>query len=137
MKVFIDTNILVDVLTVRTDERLTESSARLLNLKGCENLQFCISTISAATCFYFLKDAESAIKSFGIIIRDMQILSATKENLVDALESGNFKDKEDAMQHSIARRNACDLIITRNVRHFPHTNIPVMTPEDFLQRISE
>ena len=41
-------------------------------------------------------------------------------------------DFEDAVQFYTAVYSEADYIITRNVKHFPQDNIPVLTPTDFL-----
>jgi len=42
-------------------------------------------------------------------------------------------DFEDMLQYQCAKANFCDMIITRNSKHFTFAEIPVLTPSDFLK----
>ena len=46
--------------------------------------------------------------------------------------SSDFKDKEDGFNYFIAKQNKCDIIITRNIKDFKHSSIPIHTPKQFL-----
>lgn len=39
----------------------------------------------------------------------------------------------DTNQYECAKAHGCDLIITRNCKHFPISGIPVMPPSDYLR----
>ena len=47
--------------------------------------------------------------------------------------SSIFDDLEDSFQHQCAIKAKCDVLITINKKHFPCKDIPVMTPEEFLE----
>ena len=49
-----------------------------------------------------------------------------------AVSSSSIADFEDAVQYFTAAYSDADYIITRNVKHFPQDNIPVLTPTAFL-----
>ena len=53
-------------------------------------------------------------------------------SLLDKAIASSIADFEDAVQFYTAVYSEADYIITRNVRHFPQDNIPVLTPADFL-----
>ena len=53
----------------------------------------------------------------------------------DALRSDN-PDFEDALQISCADYGNCDVIVTRDTKHFDaYTDIPVYTPKEFLDKL--
>lgn len=54
------------------------------------------------------------------------------DRTVDDALASNFDDFEDAMQYYAAVKCKADFIITRNVKDFAGTKIPVMTPDDYL-----
>jgi hypothetical protein len=60
-----------------------------------------------------------------VVSLDEKILSRT----IDA----DFKDFEDGIQFFSAMRCDADYLITRNVKDFPHQDIPILTPEEFLK----
>ncbi len=49
----------------------------------------------------------------------------------------DFQDFEDAMQYHSALRANADIIITRNKKDFSASKIPVFTPQEFLDAVSE
>jgi len=57
-------------------------------------------------------------------------------SLLDKAISSPISDFEDAVQFYTAVYSEADYIITRNVKHFPQGNIPVLTPTEFLVLIS-
>lgn len=59
------------------------------------------------------------------------VLSMDGAQLKDVLKL-RTSDMEDVMQYVCALNNNCDLIVTRNTRHFSFSSIPVYTPKDFL-----
>jgi len=46
-----------------------------------------------------------------------------------------FKDFEDAIQYYTATQNNVPVILTRNLKDYKQSAIPVMTAEDFLKNI--
>jgi len=57
------------------------------------------------------------------------------ERDVNFAMNSNIPDKEDAMQISCAERGDCEIILTRDSKHFSESPIPVLSPSDFLSRI--
>ena len=51
-----------------------------------------------------------------------------------ALERNDFPDFEDCLQDECATQNHADYIITRNIDDFSSSNIPAITPLDFLEK---
>ena len=50
-----------------------------------------------------------------------------------ALNDDSFKDFEDSLQYFTAVENGLDLIITRNLKDFKASGLPVMTARQFLK----
>ena len=56
---------------------------------------------------------------------------------VDAVEYGLtdiFEDFEDAIQYHIAKKNHCSKVLTRNLKDYKQSSIPVITAEHFFKR---
>jgi len=64
----------------------------------------------------------------------MHILPMDRRDVRFAMDS-NIPDKEDAMQISCAQRGECEIILTRDSKHFTESALPVLTPAEFLARI--
>ena len=133
MKLFIDTNVVIDVLAQR--HGFYDASAAILTMLEKDEAEGFISAISFNNIHYILRKqsgktkADNAIRmllsAFNIVTLDEKILTRTIES--------NFIDFEDGIQFFSAMRSNADYLISRNVKDFPHDDIPVLTPEEFLQ----
>lgn len=68
-------------------------------------------------------------------LRNFKIIAATADLTDIEIEKGlisNFNDFEDALQYYCAMRTGCNFFITRNVKDFKKSDIPVMTPDEFI-----
>ena len=54
------------------------------------------------------------------------------DKIIDLSLNSNFKDFEDAIQYYTAIENNMDIIITRNLKDFKLSKIPVMTAKNYL-----
>lgn len=132
-KIFLDTNIGIDLLTNRVP--WVAPASEIMSLAK-ENmiLTFC-STLSLATInYYMLKEKiarEQIINKMDTFISLCFPISVDVNVAKSALKS-NFKDFEDAMQYFSALSEGCDVIITRNKKDFTESTIPVMEPQEFL-----
>lgn len=133
MNIFVDTNVLIDVFAVRHPHY--DASATVWDLAECGKLPCHISAISYNNIHYLMRRQEGQTKAdramcllrgtFKLVPLDGQVL----DQAIDA----KMKDFEDAIQFFSAVRANADFIITRNVKDFPRqSDIPVLTPEDFL-----
>lgn len=134
MKIFVDTNVLIDVLVPRQDRSLSFTSGLFLSLRDKKGYELCVSTKSMATCAFFLKDKEDSATKLKSLIRGITVLDTLASDFTAALSTGE-KDIEDAMQFSIAERSSCDLIATRDKHGFLQSPIPFMTPDSILSQI--
>lgn len=51
-----------------------------------------------------------------------------------ALNDTSFKDFEDGIQYYTALESQCDSIITRNLKDFRNSAIPVFSPKEYLSK---
>ena len=136
MRVFLDTNILLDNLVDRGDERLTQNANLILQLGHDGVIELYMSILSIPTIAYVLKNMTASAKKN--IIRGLcscvSVLPSLSEHVQDMLD-GPVGDIEDALQVCSSKEGQCDLIVTRNMSDFRDADIPVMSPEEFLNRI--
>lgn len=133
MRVFFDTNILLDVLLNR-QEFIADSEAVLLR---CEALgaEMFVAWHGLATAYYLLKRGRSereALVEVDKILAWTRVAEATDAGARRARTLG-FGDFEDALQAVAAEGCAADLIVTRNTSDFGRSTVPSQTPQDFLQ----
>jgi len=135
MKVFLDTNVMLDFLGER--ELFFESAEIIVNLADIGELTICVSALSFATCNYFLG------KEFGLPIAKEKItkfkilseIVALDEIIIEKSLTSNFTDFEDGLQYFSALKANCKHIVTRDLKDFKNSEIQVMTPTEFLASI--
>ena len=137
MKLFWDTNVMLDFLGER--ESFYISAAKIATLADKRELMLITSALSYATVSYFLTKYEGLEKSKNKL-RKFKVISEICELDELIIEKGlnsDFSDFEDSLQYYSALRTECDIIITRNGKDFKKSQIPVMTPDEFLNSIKE
>ncbi|WP_454961029.1 type II toxin-antitoxin system VapC family toxin [Capnocytophaga leadbetteri] len=134
MKVFIDTNIVLDLLLQRRHFLINAEKIFSLAYKGKIVLYF--SAVSFVSVTYYLgkhtnKDIKAVLEDLCKIVK---ILPFNQRIIENTLHS-NFKDIEDGYQYFTAKENNIRIMITRNVKDFLVDDISVVTPEEFLMII--
>ena len=127
MKVFIDTNIVLDLLLQRRNFLINAEKIFSLAYKGKIVLYF--SAVSFVSVTYYLgkhtnKDIKAVLEDLCKIVK---ILPFNQRIIENTLHS-NFKD----IEYFTAKENNIRIMITRNVKDFLVDDISVVTPEEFL-----
>lgn len=133
MKVFVDTNIILDVLLERKD--FLNDSLCIMQMGFDHSVMLYASPLSFATCHYILRkeyDKQKAIEALRSIKRFVTMTTMDDSQVEESLQS-NMPDFEDMLQFHSALAMACDVIITRNKKHFPKEPVPVLTPAEYLE----
>ncbi len=131
MKIFVDTNILLDVLCNRKD--FVEESSKIIKLCETNIIEGYISTLSIANIAYILRK-ELEREKLKSIISKLELIFRIQDLKADDLKKAtefDTKDFEDAIQVACAKRAKTQFIITRNIKDFKNSPIPAITPEDF------
>jgi len=127
-KLFIDTNIVIDLLSRR--EPFYDESADLFSLADKKNIELSISALTIANTSYILlrqvdsKKAKEILRKLRLIVN---ILPLDDKIIGVALNDDSFNDFEDGLQYFTAIEKNQDLIITRNLKDFKASKLPVMT----------
>ena len=131
--VLIDTDVLLDFYLDR--KPFSDDSLQLL-LK-CEQKQFraYITPVIVANTYYILRRHAThhyVIERLQVLLNTINVLAMDQKQVLAALES-KFTDFEDALQYfSAVNSNKIDAIITRNMKDFKKSALPVFTPNEFL-----
>jgi predicted nucleic acid-binding protein len=134
-KLFIDTNVMMDLLGERAPHY--DTAAKIATLADKGKVKIIVSAFSYPTVYYLLSKFESSEK-VKEKLRKFKIISEVSdldEIVIEKGLSSNFSDFEDALQYHCALKADCDILITRNAKDFKGSSIPVMTGEEFLQSI--
>jgi predicted nucleic acid-binding protein len=132
-RVFIDTNVMLDLLGERAP--FYDEAAKLATLAEKERLVMVVSPISFATVNYFISKYENSqialdkLRKFKIISE----ISVINEQTIEKGLNSDFYDFEDALQYLCAIDSNCEVIITRNAKDFKKSLLPVMTAAEFLK----
>ena len=134
-KLFIDTNIVIDLLAKRED--FYPESQRLFVLADKKKVKLYISSLTFANTYYILS---RAIKSEELktVLRKFKLLAKIlpmDDKIIDLALNSDFKDFEDAIQYYTAIEDKLYIIITRSLKDFKLSKIPVMTAKDYLSII--
>jgi predicted nucleic acid-binding protein len=131
MRVFLDTNILLDVLLNRPG-LVEDSEAVILRCEAVGHPMF-IAWHGLATAYYLLKRGRTeteAMVEVDKILSWARVADASDARARDA-RGLDFIDFEDALQAVSAQACAADCIVTRNTRDFAQSLITVLTPREF------
>lgn len=131
MRIFIDTNVLIDVLLKRENFM---SAVRVLALSKDPKYTLYVSVLTMANLVYILRKVWKGDKLYNELSRLSSILhvySITDSDYDKALAL-RAKDFEDSLQYFCAQSAQCDVIITRNEKDFDFSEITVLSPDLFL-----
>ncbi len=135
-KLFIDTNVMLDLLGERMP--YYDEIAKIATLADQGKVKLVVAALSFPTVFYVLsKFAKSnlikeKLRKFAVISETSDLTS----KIIDKGLASDFSDFEDALQYYCAVEKGCNLLITRNAKDFRHSAIPVMTPREYLKSLA-
>ena len=136
MRVFIDANILLDILQNR--EPFVKDSATIWKLCETEQIEGYISVLTFSNLVYIMRkeldpmQIQEVFQKLSLIFRFVEL---TPSDISHAAQL-QWNDFEDALQSVTAERIHADFIATRNVRDFLQSKVAAFTPGELLTRIS-
>ena len=137
-KLFLDTNVVLDLLGER--EPFYNAAAKIATLADKGKVKLVVSALTYSTVYYLLSRFENK-KVVKEKMRKFKVIAETSDltdRIIDKGLSSKFSDFEDALQYDSAIKMDSDIIITRNGKDFKESDIPVLTPDEYLKsRISK
>lgn len=131
--VFVDTNILIDLLADRAP--FSKFAIEIFNLAEKKEVRLFTSSHSYATTRYLLKKhiSEKELRGLLYSLLDFVDLIPIDISIIKNSLSSNYKDFEDAIQIFAAHSMPdMDYIVTRNVKDFKDAGITVLPPAEVL-----
>jgi len=132
-KVFIDTDIILDVALAR--EPFFKNSKMILVMAENNIIIGNISSNCIANIYYILRKVggDSIARKFILgLVKYITVITIDHQNVLDALKS-KFSDFEDALQNYSAIEQQCEYIVTRNINDYKNSKLKVVSPEDFIK----
>ena len=135
MKVFIDTNVILDVLCER--EKFYNDSLNVLKLCEANIIKGYLSALSITNIIYIMRKELNNEKIYDIIntlSSIFKIVDLTEKD-IHCASILDFDDFEDAVQTAQAHKVRSDYIITRNLNDYINCGVNVITPNNFINYI--
>ena len=128
MKVFLDANVLIDVVQNRID--FVETSSKVLQLGLDGECELCASDITFTTVSFYARKNRTQEQLYEVLqsLRDFIDVAPSGKIAIDWALQQKSKDFEDSVQYYTALRSGAEYIVSRNVRDYPYNDIPVVSP---------
>jgi predicted nucleic acid-binding protein len=135
MKVFLDANVLIDVVQNRID--FVETSSKVLQLGLDGECELCASDITFTTVSFYARKNRTQEQLYEVLqsLRDFIDVAPSGKIAIDWALQQKSKDFEDSVQYYTALRSGAEYIVSRNVRDYPYNDIPVVSPIEFLKKM--
>ena len=133
MKILVDTNVIVDNLTLR--EPFAEEAKKIFSMIAERRITGYVNTSSVTDIYYIIRktfnDTDSREKIRTILKYFLQAIEVTKDDCFTALDS-TLADFEDALVAVCADKEDIDFIVTRDTQFLKLEK--AISPSDFLKK---
>ncbi|MFM2224089.1 MAG: hypothetical protein RJA07_291 [Bacteroidota bacterium] len=133
--IYLDVNVFLDFICKLRSANDKENARSIFTLIYSKQIKACTNISTLAFAKSFLRKEHSEKQAKEIIVETVRLLEMTTTNqkITDEALASNFLDWEDALHYYSALHYGVDCIVTRNVKDFKHSKIPILTPEHFIQ----
>lgn len=132
MRVLLDTNVILDLLLDR--EGFVEEAITIWDANNSGSIEIFLAAISPTIIFYVarkLKGKEIALRYIEDILAATQICPLTQQIFLHSITLP-LTDFEDAVQVASAISSQLDCIVTRDLKDYKNSPLPVYSPADFI-----
>ncbi|NIS07432.1 MAG: PIN domain-containing protein [Candidatus Dadabacteria bacterium] len=136
MKVYIDTDVILDLLLKR--QTFHKDAEQLFDNIAKKRLTAYTTPVSIANVYYIINSINK-VKYPRNIIKKLRLLLKIipmDEFCIDNALSSEIKDFEDSLQYYTCVKNGIDHIVTRNKKDYKRAKVPVSTHKEINQIIS-
>ena len=134
VKVFIDTNVVLDYFTGRMGDNNAET---IVQIGQSPQFDLCISLLSAVNVLYVTRKYAPSLKPSDIA-RMFTILPQDYQQYCNA-QTYDLDDFEDAVQIACASQNGCKAIVSRDRQLLELSSISypaIYSPEEFINAVT-
>lgn len=133
-KVFVDTNILLDVLLER--HPFCEPAQTLWTMVEQKKLAGAVSAISFNNIFYLIRKFSTAEKAYQALntLSDIFKIVEVNQRIIKETLKTQWPDFEDGIQHACALKFGAKVILSRDTKGFGSGKVPVMGCSEYLEK---
>jgi len=133
-KVFIDTNIFLDILFRR--EQFVDDALSIFDMAVDGQIVLLISDLSIANIKYITRKEISTEKFYNLIqtFRPIFTIVPLGAEVIDKAISLRASDFEDALQYFSAVQAEADCLVTRNIKDYGFANMEVLDSKTFVDK---
>jgi predicted nucleic acid-binding protein len=135
MKIFLDANVIVSVVT--KEYPLFPYTSRVLSLTEDRRFQLCTSPLCIGIANYFAEKKhgkKEAKARLSLLCRKLTISDCGSREVIAACDDKGVGDLEDGIQYYSALHQGCVCLLTEDSRDFHFARIEVMTSRRFLEK---
>lgn len=143
MRVFIDTNVIMEMLEQRSQADLCSNIFDWLDSSGSTGFIsigsfYTITFLSERLLHHQGKKRPELTRKLRLILegilQEFSIWPSSSKELLEGIHDEDFTDLEDSYQYQAAIASGCSVLITINIKDFDNVKdnkVKVLTPEDF------
>lgn len=134
-KVLIDANICIDAALYR--KPFVDNALKIIERSQFGDFSGIVAAHSFDTIFYLLRSdlSNEQIYNFFRELRKAFDVADVSQSVIDNALRLNWPDFEDAIHYEAARLAGCQAIITRNGKDFSKSELPILSPNQFLKQL--
>ena len=132
MKVFLDTNVIIDFYARREDFFLPASI--IIDMAYKKRIDIVVSSLTFVNAFFILRKTYNKESLYPKLRKLADICAITRidEEIIKSCLQREVFDFEDAVQYTSSKTLDVDVIVTRDPKHYKEFDIKVQTPTEFL-----
>ena len=132
MKLFLDTNVLIDFILERP--LFYQPAAMIVSLAAERKIDICVSALSVVTanfiCIERCKMPLDVYRRKVDFLRNFIEVCSVDSSDINSSYEANWKDFDDGVQYFSAIRSGVDYLVTRNVKDFEENDLKVITVDE-------
>ena len=134
IKVFIDTNIFLDILCKR--EQFVDDALSIFDMAVDNQIELLISDLSIANIKYITRKEIPIDKFYDLIktFRPIFTIVPLGADVIDKALDLRANDFEDALQYFSAVQANADCLVTRNIKDYGFAKMEVLDSQTFLAK---
>ena len=132
MKLFLDTNVLIDLVANR--KPWVESVLMIFELANQHKVNLVAADYSFINIVYICRKIVPMDVLYKTLIDVQEFVDVAYigHDILNKSLNSQWRDFEDCIQCLVAEREHADFVITRNTKDFQKASIPALSPSDFL-----